>query len=89
MHGSNYSGRYPDKDNAVDLTGYGGPNGYFTGISPDHKSGTINFITPLAPGATDLFLARRAAHGRGVLPGLDHARASDADPARRWTRASP
>ena len=56
VHGSNYdSGRYPDKDNAVDLTGYGGPNGYFTGISPDHKSGTINFITPLAPGATTYF----------------------------------
>ncbi len=56
VHGSNYSGgHYPDKDNALDLTGYGGPDGYFTGISPDHKSGTINFITPLAPGATTYF----------------------------------
>ena len=56
VHGSNYDGgRYPDKDNAKDLTGYGGPNGFFTGISPDHKTGTINFITPLAPGATTYF----------------------------------
>jgi len=58
VHGSNYNasgGPYPDKDNAKDFTGYGGPDGFFTGISPDHKTGTINFVTPLAPGATTYF----------------------------------
>lgn len=36
--------------NTIDTTGYGGPDSYFTGISPDEMSGTVNFIKPLAPG---------------------------------------
>lgn len=34
--------------NAKDNTGYGGPNSYFTNISPDYTMGTVDFITPLA-----------------------------------------
>ena len=33
--------------NAHDGTGYGGPNAYFTNISPDKTMGTVNFITPI------------------------------------------
>jgi hypothetical protein len=41
--------------NTVDTTGYGGPNSYFTNISADDMSGTVNFITPIAPGASTYF----------------------------------
>jgi len=54
--GTNYdNGRYPDKDNTIDKTGYGGPDGYFTNISPNLKTGTINFITAIPPGGTTYF----------------------------------
>ncbi len=39
---------YGAPGNAFDTTGYGGPNTYFTGISPDYTKGTANFITALA-----------------------------------------
>ncbi len=41
--------------NTVDTTGYGGPDSYFTNISPDQMSGTVNFITPIAPGGYTYF----------------------------------
>jgi hypothetical protein len=44
---------YGAPGNAVDTTGYGGPNAYFTIV--DVNSGSVNFITPIAPGGTDYF----------------------------------
>jgi hypothetical protein len=41
--------------NTVDTTGYGGPNSYFTGISTDLMSGTVNFIVPIPPGGSTYF----------------------------------
>jgi hypothetical protein len=42
--------------NATDTTGYGGPNAFYTSISPDFMSVTVNFITPIAAGGgTDIF----------------------------------
>ena len=44
----------PIADNAKDTTGYGGPDGYFTGVTAN--AGTVNFITPIsADGGTDFF----------------------------------
>ena len=39
---------YGAPSNASDNSGYGGPNSYFTNISPDASSGTVNFLAPLA-----------------------------------------
>jgi hypothetical protein len=39
---------YGASSNASDTSGYGGPNSYFTNISLDHSSGTVNFLMPLA-----------------------------------------
>jgi hypothetical protein len=41
--------------NASDNTGYGGPNAFFTNISVDQDSGTVNFITPIPPGGSGFF----------------------------------
>ncbi len=46
---------YGAPSNGSDGSGYGGPNAYFTGISPSYTSGTVNFITPIAPGGYDYF----------------------------------
>ena len=43
-------------NNPMDNSGYGGPNAYFTNISADLMSLTVNFITPIAAnGGTDIF----------------------------------
>jgi hypothetical protein len=41
--------------NGTDTTGYGGPNAFYTGISPDFMSVTVNFVTPIATGGSDIF----------------------------------
>ena len=46
--------------NAVDLTGYGGPDTYFTGIDPSLTTGDANFIGGLADGATTYFALESA-----------------------------
>lgn len=46
---------YGAPGNALDSTGYGGPNTYFTNISSDYTTGTVNFVTPLAPGQSTYF----------------------------------
>jgi hypothetical protein len=46
---------YGAPGNAKDSTGYGGPNAYFTNISADQTSGTVNFVTPIPPGGTAYF----------------------------------
>ena len=42
-------------NNAQDLTGYGGPIGYFTTINAGQDAGTVNFIGGVAPGASTYF----------------------------------
>jgi hypothetical protein len=52
---------YGAPGNAMDTTGYGGPNSYFTNINPSQTSGTVNFVTPLAPqGGTTYFSLENA-----------------------------
>lgn len=47
--------------NAIDTTGYGGPNSFFTNMSADGTFGTVNFIVPLAPnGGTTYFSLEEA-----------------------------
>ena len=41
---------YGAPGNSMDRSGYGGPNSYFTNISSNSKSGTVNFLTALAAG---------------------------------------
>jgi hypothetical protein len=36
--------------NAIDDTTYGGPDSYYTNVTPDNTAGTVNFITPIATG---------------------------------------
>jgi hypothetical protein len=42
-------------NNPNDTSGYGGPNAFFTNISANLQALTVNFITPIAPGGTDIF----------------------------------
>ena len=49
------SGQFVNYNNIKDSTGYGGPNAWFTNISSDFKTGTVNFITPIPPGGTGYF----------------------------------
>ena len=56
--------------NSQDPTGYGGPNAFFTNIVGD--TGTVNFITPIAPGGFDYFSLEEAPNVQvpiGVVPG--------------------
>jgi Big-like domain-containing protein len=58
--------------NTVDTTTYGGPDAYFTGYSAsnDYMSGIVNFITPLAPGASTWFSLEEALSAASfVVPG--------------------
>jgi hypothetical protein len=41
--------------NAIDITGYGGADAFFTNISPDLTTGTVNFISAIAPGGFTFF----------------------------------
>jgi hypothetical protein len=42
--------------NILDIFGYGGPNAFFT-RTPDFRSGTVNFITPVKTGGGTTFFA--------------------------------
>ena len=47
--------------NALDSTGYGGPNAYFTNINSSLTAGTVNFIVPIAAnGGTSFFSLEEA-----------------------------
>ena len=46
---------YGAPGNAIDTTGYGAADSYFSNISPDFTMGTVNFITPIAPGGFTYF----------------------------------
>ena len=47
--------------NSSDTSGYGGPDGFFTNIDiASTETGTLNFITPLAPGGTTFFSLEEA-----------------------------
>ena len=43
--------------NTMDNSGYGGPDTYFTNISPDQTMGTVNFLTPLAAGGGSTYFS--------------------------------
>jgi hypothetical protein len=45
----------PNYNNPHDSTGYGGNDAFFTNISSDFMTGTVNFFTPIPPGGTDYF----------------------------------
>lgn len=56
-----FGGGYTETGNAMDTSGYGGPNAYFTGISPDDTMGTVDFITAIgAGGGTGYFSLEEA-----------------------------
>ncbi len=46
--------------NALDPTGYGGPDAYYTGISPDLTKGTVKFVTPIPVGGSAFFALENA-----------------------------
>jgi hypothetical protein len=41
--------------NAMDNTGYGGPNSFFSNLSTNRTSGVVNFVTPIGPGGFTFF----------------------------------
>jgi hypothetical protein len=49
------SSTYLNAPNGSDSSGYGGPIGFFSGISGNSQSGTLNFLGGLAPGAQTYF----------------------------------
>ena len=49
--------------NALDGSGYGGPQAYFTNISLDKMSGTVNFIGGISNGGTGFFALEEALSG--------------------------
>ena len=57
--------------NHKDTTTYGGPDSYFppTSISPDQMSGTVDFITPLAPGKSTYFSLEEALTPQNFMVG--------------------
>jgi PEP-CTERM motif len=57
-------------NNASDNTGYGGPLSFYTGISANHQSGTVNFIGGLAPGAFTYFSLEEALTLSQIQPGV-------------------
>ena len=57
--------------NGKDSTGYGGPQSYFTNITPNQSTGTVNFIGGLAAGASTYFsleLDPASLVGGGITP---------------------
>ena len=45
---------------------YGGPDSYFTNVNGAETSGTVNFITPLAPGQSTFFSLEGAINGSDI-----------------------
>ena len=43
--------------NPYDTTGYGGPNAFFSDIDSLEQNGTVNFLTPIAPGGETNFFS--------------------------------
>ena len=62
---------YGAPGNTLDTTGYGGPNTYFTAISPDLTKGTANFITALAANGGNTYFSLEEAFNSDtpVIPG--------------------
>jgi hypothetical protein len=65
---------YGAPSNAMDSTGYGGPNAFFTNINPAGTAVTVNFITPLAAhGGTGYFSLEEAVSIHDITPGVPEA----------------
>lgn len=54
---------YGISGNAMDSTGYGGPNTYFSDYSANRTMGTVHFIKPLAPNGGSTFFSLEEAIG--------------------------
>lgn len=52
--------RYGAPGNVDDTSGYGGPNAYFSNISPGYTEGVVNFVTAIASGSTSYFSLENA-----------------------------
>ncbi len=61
-------GMGPCAGNTMDTSdgGYGGPDSYFTNINGAKTSGTVNFITPLAPGQSTFFSLEGSISGADI-----------------------
>ncbi len=46
---------YNAMGNSMDTTGYGGPDAFFSSISPDQTMGNVDFVNPVAPGGSTYF----------------------------------
>ena len=58
--------------NAMDtgaLGGYGGPNTFFTNVSANRSSGTVNFLTPIADGESGFFSLEEAPSASVIISG--------------------
>ncbi len=53
-----------------DTTGYGGPNAFFTNISSDLMSGTVNFTGGIANGGSDYFSLEEALTASSIGGGV-------------------
>lgn len=53
-------GSFGSPGNTRDITGYGGPNAYFTNINASGTSGVVNFINPISAGSTAYFSLENA-----------------------------
>jgi hypothetical protein len=68
---------YGAPGNAIDHSGYGGPQAYFTNISSDYHTGDVNFIGGIADGGSAYFSLEEAldaasfssANGGGISVG--------------------
>jgi PEP-CTERM motif-containing protein len=57
-------------NNAMDTSGYGGPNAFFTNIAANLESLTVNFIAPIAAnGGSDIFSLESAATLSNIVVG--------------------
>jgi hypothetical protein len=51
---------YGAPGNALDATGYGGPNAYFVPAISASSEGTVKFVVPIPPGSSDYFALETA-----------------------------
>lgn len=67
--------------NAMDDTGYGGPNAFFTNISPDDTTGVVNFITPVDASGGFTFFSLEDSFVAGAITGNPGTTAATPEPS--------
>ncbi len=75
------SSPYLAPGNAMDDTGYGGPNAYFTNISPDNTMGVVNFITPVAANGGFTYFSLEDSFTAGAISGTPGTTAATPEPS--------